>query len=53
MHYSGMMAMRYTAAIEQSMVSIVGSFLLSLVFPMVQYYCLPINERKRELYLVA
>ncbi|OKP95133.1 hypothetical protein A3849_27685 [Paenibacillus sp. P46E] len=35
MYYSGMLAMQYTAAFEQSMVSIVGSFLLSLVIPVV------------------
>ncbi|WP_379152076.1 ATP-binding protein [Paenibacillus sp. sgz5001063] len=35
MHYSGMMAMQYSAAFEQSMLSIFGSLILSLAIPVV------------------
>ncbi|MBW4080511.1 PAS domain S-box protein [Paenibacillus sp. S150] len=35
MHYSGMLATQYTAAFEQSILSIFGSFILSLAIPAV------------------
>ncbi|MNO23536.1 Signal transduction histidine-protein kinase BarA [compost metagenome] len=35
MHYSGMMSIRYTAAFEQNLLSIFGSFLVSLAIPVI------------------